>query len=84
MSADLQRLQFVVACWNAATQGYSEKRMGLLAIAAMNRPGEPEAFWRTASRAQRAWRSAVTNDPRSAPALLDELEGLLATVEVTP
>jgi len=79
MSADLQRLQFVVACWNAAIAGYQEKRMGTLAIAAMNRPGESEPFWRAASRKQREWRSAVTNEPRNAPRLLDELEAVLMT-----
>jgi len=53
--------------------------MGTLAIAAMNRPGESEPFWRAASRKQREWRSAVTNEPRNAPRLLDELEAVLMT-----
>lgn len=82
MSADTQRLLFVVACYNAAQQCYQEVRMVKLAIVAMNTPDEGEPFWRDMARRQRQWRFAVTHDPKLAAVLLAGLEGSFAREEV--
>lgn len=82
MSAETQRLMFVVACYNAAQQGYQDKRMSILAVQAMNTPDEGVTFWRDLNARFFAWRSAVASDPNLASVLLAGLEGSLAREEV--